>query len=134
MKCLSTIVAVVLPILPFIPGASAQMATPLTYAQPLSPAGISAVQQRLKQAGAYAGSTDGVWGRDSAAADTLSKLRADFPTSDSAVYSYIVEADRYAQQDKVIDAERLLTKLADDFPASPYAPYALYQAALQALG
>jgi tetratricopeptide (TPR) repeat protein len=71
-------------------------------------------------------------GRDGAAADTLSKLRTDFPTSDSAVYSYIVEADRYAQQDKVIDAERLLTKLADDFPASPYAPYALYQAALQA--
>ncbi|HEY5227811.1 MAG TPA: tetratricopeptide repeat protein, partial [Opitutaceae bacterium] len=71
-------------------------------------------------------------GRDSAAEDTLNKLRSDFPTSDSAVYSYIVEADRYAQQDKVIDAERLLTKLADDFPASPYAPYALYQAALQA--
>ena len=61
-----------------------------------------------------------------------SKLRADFPTSDSAVYSYIVEANRFAQQDKVIDAQRLLTKLADDFPTSPYAPYALYQAALQA--
>lgn len=68
MKCLSAIVAIALPILPFMPGASAQVATPLTYAQPLSPAGISAVQQRLKQAGAYAGSTDGVWGRDSAAA------------------------------------------------------------------
>jgi tetratricopeptide (TPR) repeat protein len=71
-------------------------------------------------------------GRDAAAEDTLRKLRAEFPTSDSAVYSYIVEADRSAQQDKVIDAERLLTKLADDFPTSPYAPYALYQAALQA--
>ena len=55
------------------------------------------------------------------------------PTSDAAVYSYIVwRRDRYAQQDKVIDAERLLTKLADDFPSSTYAPYALYQAALQA--
>ncbi len=71
-------------------------------------------------------------GRDTAAEETLRKLRADFPSSDSAVYSFIVEADRYAQQDKVIDAERLLTKLADDFPSSPYAPYALYQAALQA--
>ena len=71
-------------------------------------------------------------GRDGAAEETLQKLRADFPRSDSAVYSYIVEADRYARQDKVIDAERLLTKLADDFPDSPYAPYALYQAALQA--
>jgi len=71
-------------------------------------------------------------GRDAAAADTLAKLRAAFPRSDAAVYSYIVEADRAARQDKVVDAERLLTKLADDFPASPYAPYALYQAALQA--
>jgi cellulose synthase operon protein C len=71
-------------------------------------------------------------GLDSAAEETLQKLRADFPSSDAAVYSYIVEADRFAQQDKVIDAERLLTKLADDFPNSPYAPYALYQAALQA--
>ena len=70
--------------------------------------------------------------RDGDAGQALQKLRADFPRSDSAVYSYIVEADRYAQQDKVIDAQRLLTKLADDFPASPYAPYALYQAALQA--
>jgi tetratricopeptide (TPR) repeat protein len=70
-------------------------------------------------------------GRDADGEATLRKLRADFPSSDSAVYSYIVEAGRYAQQDKVIDAERLLTKLADDFPSSPYAPYALYQAALQ---
>jgi len=71
-------------------------------------------------------------GRDAVALETLGRLRSDFPTSDSAVYSYIVEADRSAQQDKVIDAERLLTKLADDFPTSRYAPYALYQAALQA--
>jgi len=33
---------------------------------------------------------------------------------------------------RVTDAQRLLTKLADDFPNSAYAPYALYQAALQA--
>jgi tetratricopeptide (TPR) repeat protein len=71
-------------------------------------------------------------GRDAAALETLRRLRANFPTSDSAVYSYIVEAGRYAEQDKVVDAERLLTKLSDDFPTSPYAPYALYQAALQA--
>jgi outer membrane protein assembly factor BamD (BamD/ComL family) len=70
--------------------------------------------------------------RDPAAEDTLRRLRSDFPRSDAAVYSYIVEADREAQQDKVVDAERLLTQLADNFPDSPYAPYALYQAALQA--
>jgi tetratricopeptide (TPR) repeat protein len=71
-------------------------------------------------------------GRNTDAEETLRKLRASYPSSDSAVYSYIVEADWLAGQDKVIDAERLLTKLADDFPASPWAPYALYQAALQA--
>ena len=68
MKWLSVTVAIVLSTAPFIPGASAQPATLLTYAQPLSPAGVTAVQQRLKQAGVYAGSTDGVWGRDSATA------------------------------------------------------------------
>jgi predicted negative regulator of RcsB-dependent stress response len=70
--------------------------------------------------------------RDTDAEDTLQRLRADFPRSESAVYSYIVEADRFAQQDKVVDAQRLLQKLADEFPNSTYAPYALYQAALQA--
>jgi cellulose synthase operon protein C len=70
--------------------------------------------------------------RDPEAESTLQKLRADFPRSESTVYSYIVEADRFAQQDKVVDAQRLLQKLADDFPNSTYAPYALYQAALQA--
>jgi tetratricopeptide (TPR) repeat protein len=71
--------------------------------------------------------------RDAEAEDTLAKLRSDYPTSESAVYSYIVEADRLAQQDKVVDAQRLLQKLAEDFPDNiTYAPYALYQAALQA--
>jgi tetratricopeptide (TPR) repeat protein len=72
-------------------------------------------------------------GRDAAAEDTLGKLRSDFPRSESTVYSYIVQANRFAQQDKVTDAQRLLTKLADEFPDdTTYAPYALYQAALQA--
>ncbi|HEY1794453.1 MAG TPA: tetratricopeptide repeat protein [Opitutaceae bacterium] len=70
--------------------------------------------------------------QESDAEDTLGRLRRTYPTTDAAVYSYIVEAGWAAQQDKVIDAERLLTKLADSFPSSRYAPYALYQAALQA--
>ncbi|HEY1764382.1 MAG TPA: tetratricopeptide repeat protein [Opitutaceae bacterium] len=71
--------------------------------------------------------------RDAEAEATLARLRRDFPTSESTVYSYIVEADRLAQQDKVVDAQRLLQKLAEDFPDNTtYAPYALYQAALQA--
>ncbi len=69
--------------------------------------------------------------RDQALA-LLKKLREDFPQADATVRSYIVEADYYAKQDQAVEAQRLLTKLADDFPGNAYAPYALYQAALQA--
>lgn len=48
--------------------AQAQTAPPLSYEQPLSPAGIVSVQERLRAAGVYAGQADGVWGPDSAAA------------------------------------------------------------------
>ena len=67
MKWLGLIVAIVLTGASFLPHAWAQP-SPLTYAQPLSQTGVMAVQQRLKQNGAYAGQTDGVWGPDSAAA------------------------------------------------------------------
>ena len=70
--------------------------------------------------------------READALDLLKKLRADFPRSDAAVYSYFDEADHYASQDKTVEAQQLLTKLADEFPDNTYAPYALYQAALQA--
>ena len=46
--------------------------------------------------------------------------------------SYFVEAEHYARQDKIVEAQQLLTRLADDFPKSAYAPYALYQAAFLA--
>lgn len=71
-------------------------------------------------------------GRKDAALAALKQLRGDFPRADAAVYSYIVEADYFAKQDQTVEAQRLLTKLADDFPGNTYAPYALYQAALQA--
>jgi tetratricopeptide (TPR) repeat protein len=71
-------------------------------------------------------------GREAAALELLKKLRADFPRSDAAVYSYFDEAEHYAKQDKTVEAQQLLTKLADEFPENTYAPYALYQAALQA--
>ena len=71
-------------------------------------------------------------GRESDALELLKKLRADFPRSDAAVYSYFDEAEHYAKQDKTVEAQQLLTKLADEFPDNSYAPYALYQAALQA--
>jgi TolA-binding protein len=70
--------------------------------------------------------------RAAAALDIIKKLRADFPKSDAAMYSYFVEAEQNAQQDKTVEAQKLLTKLAEEFPDSAYAPLALFQAALQA--
>ena len=66
--------------------------------------------------------------------ETLKKLRADFPKADAAVSSYLVEADYYASpgRDRIVDAQKLLTKLADDFPDNAYAPFALLQAAVLA--
>jgi peptidoglycan hydrolase-like protein with peptidoglycan-binding domain len=60
-------VAIVLSGASIVPPAWAQP-SPLTYVQPLSQAGVLAVQQRLKQSGAYGGPTDGVWGPESTAA------------------------------------------------------------------
>ncbi|HTQ29967.1 MAG TPA: hypothetical protein VMI53_02050, partial [Opitutaceae bacterium] len=72
------------------------------------------------------------------ALDLLKKLRVDYPQSDAAVYSYIVEANYYADNNHLVQAQEQLTKLADtaktdktpDSPYSRYAPYALYLAAL----
>ena len=66
------------------------------------------------------------------ALETMAKLRSDYPGSDAAIHSYLDQAAHYAQQDKVADAMQLYTKLANDYPANPYAPYALYLSALQA--
>lgn len=73
-------------------------------------------------------------GREAAALETLKKLREDprFEKSDAAVQSYLIEAGHLAAQEKTVDAQKLLTRLADDFPQNELAPYALYQAALQA--
>ncbi|MFC7472972.1 peptidoglycan-binding protein [Dankookia sp. GCM10030260] len=45
-----------------------QQAPALLYTQPLAPAAVTAVQEKLRQAGAYTGRADGVWGPDSQAA------------------------------------------------------------------
>ncbi|OIR09259.1 outer membrane protein assembly factor BamD [mine drainage metagenome] len=62
----------------------------------------------------------------------LKKLRADFPHSDAAVYSMIAEADYFLSKDRSVDAQQRLVQLADEYKDSPYAPYALYRAALLA--
>jgi peptidoglycan hydrolase-like protein with peptidoglycan-binding domain len=48
--------------------AAAQQAPSLMYSQPLAPAAVTLVQERLRQAGLYSGRPDGVWGPDSQAA------------------------------------------------------------------
>ena len=48
--------------------ALSQQAPTLLYTQPLAPAAVTAVQEKLRQAGAYTGKADGVWGPDSQAA------------------------------------------------------------------
>jgi peptidoglycan hydrolase-like protein with peptidoglycan-binding domain len=47
---------------------AAQTAPPLAYVQPVSPQAVQDVHNRLRQAGAYIGQIDGVWGADSQAA------------------------------------------------------------------
>jgi tetratricopeptide (TPR) repeat protein len=69
---------------------------------------------------------------EDAAIEILKKLREDYPKSDAAISSYLVEADYYANRNKIDEARKSLKKLADDFPQSAYAPHALYQAALLA--
>ena len=64
--------------------------------------------------------------------DLLKKLRDDYPDTDAAVYSFIAEADYYSARNVIVEAQRLCTKLADTYPHSKYAPFALYEAALNA--
>jgi peptidoglycan hydrolase-like protein with peptidoglycan-binding domain len=47
------------------PASFAQTAPPLSYVQPLSQQSVQTVQDRLRQAGAYSGNVDGIWGADS---------------------------------------------------------------------
>jgi len=67
--------------------------------------------------------------RDDNAKAALAQLRADAPGSQAAIRSYLIEAEHYAQQDEIVEAQQILRKLADDFPQSPDAPYALLQSA-----
>jgi|GEM_PF-147773 len=72
-------------------------------------------------------------GRREDAVALLQKVRESSARSTAAVQSLIVEAGYYATQGQTVEAQQLYTKLADDFPDSvTYAPYARYQAALQA--
>ncbi len=68
--------------------------------------------------------------RPEAALEVLKRLRADYPRSDAAVYSFIIEAEANAAQGRLVEAQRVYVKLADDYAQNRFAPYALLQAAL----
>lgn len=62
----------------------------------------------------------------------LQKLRVDLPGSEAALQSFIVEADIRAAAGALVDAQRLLTQFSEDYRDHEFAPYAIYQAALNA--
>jgi cellulose synthase operon protein C len=71
-------------------------------------------------------------GQEATALETLKRLRVEHVKSDAAIYSYLIEAEYYAAQDKIDDARNRLIRLTDseDYKHSPYVPYALYRLAL----
>lgn len=66
------------------------------------------------------------------AADELQKLRSDMPESEAALQSFLVEADIRASDGKLVESQQLLTRFADDYRDHENAPYAIFQAALNA--
>ncbi len=62
----------------------------------------------------------------------LKKLREDMAGSEAAMQSFLIEADIRATTGGLVEAQGLLTKFADDYRDNAYAPYALFQAALNA--
>ena len=68
-------------------------------------------------------------GREPEAQAALSQLRAEARESPADVESYLIEADHYAKQGQIVVALQTLRKLADQFPKSDEAPYALLESA-----
>ena len=68
--------------------------------------------------------------RSDEAVAILQELRDENRGAEPAIYSYLVEARYRAGSGQAVEAQRLLTALADIYPDSPYAPIALYEAAV----
>jgi tetratricopeptide (TPR) repeat protein len=63
---------------------------------------------------------------------TFATLREKFPRSGQAILSYLVESRSDSDADNLVSAQQSLVALVDRFPASEYAPIALWEAALNA--
>src|SRR5690606_12805962 len=70
--------------------------------------------------------------KESVALATLAQLRAKYPKTEAAIYSYLIEAGFYAAREQISEAQVRLTQLIDnrDYAESVYVLYALYQLAL----
>lgn len=68
-------------------------------------------------------------GREAEGLAELAELRRAFPGSDPAVYSFIIQANYLSRLGQTVEAQTLLIQLADEHERSPYAAYALYEAA-----
>ena len=62
----------------------------------------------------------------------LTSVRNEFPGSESAERSYLVEARHLSDQDLVVESSQLLNELVENSPDSRFAPLALYEIALNA--
>ena len=62
----------------------------------------------------------------------MKKLRERYEGSDAAIFSYLEEAHYAASQFKLDESVAKLRRLGDLYPRSPYAPVALYEAAILA--
>lgn len=69
--------------------------------------------------------------RDEAVA-VLKALRTSEPGTEAALQSFLVEADYQALSGRLVEAQGLLTGFADEHRDHEYAPYAIFQAALNA--
>jgi hypothetical protein len=72
-------------------------------------------------------------GRESAALDTLQRLRAaPYEKTEAAISSYLIESEYYAERENLDEARKTLVKLIDHpaYTNSDYVPDALYRLAL----
>ena len=111
-----------------VPVASAQTTPGLVYTQPLSPAALIQVQERLRQVGAYNGRADGVWGPDSQAA--LERFQQSRGLQVSGQLNQATAATLNLNPVELL-AARPGVAGADSVPAAAAAPGALSRAAVR---
>lgn len=71
-------------------------------------------------------------GREPVGLESLQRLRSDYPRTEAAVSSFLIEAEHYAAQDRIDDARNRLVRLTDNpaYKDSEYVPLALFRLAL----